>query len=143
MLDIIEARGHPNILCTHETTIEVTKDFHLTKRGNCILGIKASKACNDMNEKLKKAIWNGNKINVIIKVGELKEIFSGYGHKNLPLTNTKDIVFRKSNYICDRTALIKCNKSSQDLNRQFLKKLNKTETTFHLIFNLAVSTDNE
>ena len=33
--------GHENILSTHKTTIEFTKDSELTLDGDCILGIKA------------------------------------------------------------------------------------------------------
>ena len=68
ILDTIYAFGHENLLCTHNTTIELTKDNHLTKKGDCILGIRASKACTDLNEKLKKLINQGKKIKVTIEV---------------------------------------------------------------------------
>ena len=54
ILEEIDDYGHENILCTHTTTIEITKENHLTKKGNCILGICASKACFDLNSELKK-----------------------------------------------------------------------------------------
>ena len=41
--------GHPNVRCLHQRTIEVTTDSHLTLRGDCIIGVRASKACKDLN----------------------------------------------------------------------------------------------
>ena len=134
ILDTITAKGHPLIQCTHTTTIELTKDAYLTKNGTCILGIEASKACYDLNPLLKKKITDGEKITVIIKAGETIDSFYGFGHKNLTLLDKKDIVFRKSNYLCDRTILIKCSKSSSELDRNTIKKLTTSKEQFSLIF---------
>ena len=134
ILETFTAKGHPLIQCTHTTTIELTKDTHLTKNGTCILGIDASKACYDLNPLLKKKITNGEKINVIIKAGDTTDFFYGYGNKNLTLLNKKDIVFRKSDFVCDRTILIKCSKSSSELNRNIIKKLTNSKERFSIIF---------
>ena len=134
ILDTITAKGHPLIQCTHTTTIELTKDAYLTKNGTCILGIEASKACYDLNPLLKKKITDGEKITVIIKTGEIIDSFYGFGHRNLTLLNKKDIVFRKSNYLCDRTILIKCSKSSSELNRNTIKKIISSKEQFSIIF---------
>ena len=45
--------GHPNIRSLHAKTIEITKDEHLTPRGDCIIGVKANKACADLDESFK------------------------------------------------------------------------------------------
>jgi len=134
ILDTITAKGHPLIQCTHTTTIELTKDAYLTKNGTCILGIETSKACYDLNPLLKKKITDGEKITVIIKAGETIDSFYGFGHKNLTLLNKKDIVFRKSNYLCDRTILIKCSKSSSELNRNTIKKIISSKEQFSITF---------
>ena len=134
ILDTITAKGHPLIQCTHTTTIELTKDAYLTKNGTCILGIEASKACYDLNPLLKRKITDGEKITVIIKAGEIFDSFYGFGHKKLTLLNKKDIVFRKSDYICDRTILIKCSKSSSELDRNTIKKLTSSKEHFSIIF---------
>jgi len=134
ILDTITAKGHPLIQCTHTTTIELTKDAYLTKNGTCILGIEASKACYDLNPLLKKKITGGEKITVIIKAGEKFDSFYGFGHKSLTLLNKKDIVFRKSDYLCDRTILIKCSKSSSELDRNTIKKLISSKERFSIIF---------
>ncbi|HIG98004.1 TPA: DUF371 domain-containing protein, partial [Candidatus Woesearchaeota archaeon] len=38
---IFTAHGHPNILATHRTTLEITKDSELTTRGNCVVAVAA------------------------------------------------------------------------------------------------------
>lgn len=134
VLDKIKAHGHRNILCTHETTIELTKDNYLTKKGNCILGIKASKACADLDQELKSHIWEGKKVHVILKSDEYIDSFYGYGHKNLSLTNKKDIVFRKSEYLCERTVLINCSKCSKDLSQTLIDNLKTSNQEIHIIF---------
>jgi len=134
ILDSINAIGHSLIQCTHNTTIELTKDDYLTKKGTCILGIKASKACYDLTPELKRKIMAGEKIEVVIKVGENIDHFYGYGSKKLKLLSTKDLVFRKSDYICDRTILIKCTKSSRDLNRKLIKNLTNSKNHISIVF---------
>jgi len=134
IIDTIEIMGHPFIQCIHNTTIELTKDNYLTKKGTCILGIKASKACYDLNPLLKKKIKNGEKIDIIIKVDELSDSFCGYGNKKLTLLSKKDIVFRKSDFICDRTILINCTKSSNELSRNIIKRLVNPKKKFSILF---------
>ncbi len=134
IIDTIDIMGHPFIQCIHNTTIEITKDNYLTKKGTCILGIKASKACYDLNPLLKKKIKNGEKIDVIIKVDEISDSFCGYGNRKLTLLSKKDIVFRKSDFICDRTILINCTKSSNELSRNIIKRLVKPKKQFSILF---------
>ena len=134
IIDTIEIMGHPFIQCIHNTTIELTKDNYLTKKGTCILGIKASKACYDLNPLLKKKIRNGEKIDVIIKVDGICDSFYGYGNKKLTLLSKKDIVFRKSDFICDRTILINCTKSSNELSRNIIKRLVNPNKQFSILF---------
>jgi hypothetical protein len=136
VLDKINAYGHENILCSHKTTIEITKDKSLTKKGICIVGINASKACYDLDPKLKEAIINENKIKVILEVDNIKDYFYGFGHKNLTLLSKKDMVFRKSEFISDRTVLINCTKSSNDLNQELIEALKHPEKKLTLIFEL-------
>lgn len=98
------------------------------------MGINASKACYDLNPVLKNKILKGAKIEIEIKVGEMIDSFYGYGSKNLTLLSKEDIVFRKSSYICDRTILINCSKSSIDLNRNFIKNFTSTKQKITIIF---------
>jgi hypothetical protein len=134
ILDIIYAYGHENILCTHNTTMELTKKNFLTKKGNCILGINSSKSCKSLNPILKEAIKKGEKLKVTIKVENLFDFFYGYGNEKLILSDEDDIVFRKSNFICNRTILIKCTKSSSELNPKLIEKLKFSEAKITVLF---------
>jgi len=135
LLDEITAQGHPNVLGTHRTTIEITTENFLTTNGNCIIGIMSSKSVNDFSPKLKESIQNGNKIEIEMSAGPFREIISGFGHKDLTLSNDISMVFRLSEFISDRTALIGCSKSSIELDRNFIKYLknpsNKLQINFY------------
>lgn len=139
ILEEIDIYGHENILCTHTTTIEITKDRHLTKEGNCILGIRASKACYDLNSDLKKKLQKRNKMKISINVDDLTDSFYGYGNNGLKLLSEKDMVFRKSDFICERTILINCTKSSSELNRELVKKLSTPGKRFSITFEMGDS----
>ena len=141
-LEIIKAFGHANILGAHKTTIEITKDKDLTLRGECIIGIKADKACSDLNIKLKQEIRKESKFKVVIKLNDISETFYGWGHKDLKLINSRDIVFRKSNFICDRTILINCTKSSQDLSRILIEKLKNENQLIEMTIELSDEEEN-
>jgi hypothetical protein len=134
ILDTIYAYGHENVLCTHHTTIEITKDNYLTKKGNCILGINASKTCLNLNSSLKEKIKQGKKIKVSIITRDNRDVFYGYGDPRLTLSNKNAIIFRKSNFICDRTILINCTKSSIDLDRGLIKSIKNQEKKFKISF---------
>jgi len=136
ILDTISAYGHKNIVCSHSTTIEITKEKSLTKKGNCIIGINASKGCYDLNFDLKKHIQDGNKIKVTFKLENLQDSFFGFGNKDLGLLDKNDMVFRKSNFVCDRTVLINCTKSSNNIKRELIEKLKDPRKKLSIIFEI-------
>jgi len=118
---VIKARGHPNIKATHKTTIEVTKDNYLTGGGDCILGINADKCLKDIKEFLDQN--KKRKIQVDLVVENLVESIKGYLDSRLTFLDEKDIVIRKSSYICDRTLMIHASKSAAEINRKIVRKL--------------------
>ena len=134
ILEKIIAFGHVNVSCFHNSTIEITRENYLTDRGTCVLGINSSKACSDLDLKLKQQIWEGAKIEVEIQVEEYHDKFYGFGSKLLPLSHKSDLVFRKSDFVCDRTVLINCSKSSSDLNRNLVKSLTSSNKEIKLTF---------
>lgn len=133
MKETIITYGHENVLATHKTTIEITKDSELTKQGDCIIGVNSSKACADLSEEIKQKLKTNCKVEVVLKVDNLEERITGYGSPNIILTNSKDIVIRKSDYIDDRTLMIKIDKSCADLSREFVEKLKNPNQTLLLI----------
>src|SRR3989344_8780478 len=121
--ETITAKGHSLVKGTHKTTIELTKESHLTPRGDCIIGVSADKACVDLSEELKAQLREDKKFTIVLKVSSLEEKITGFGSPDLKLTNTHDIVLRKSSHIDGRTLLVKCNKACGDLSREFVNKL--------------------
>jgi len=136
--EVIHARGHPNITATHKTTFEITKEGNLTKRGDCIIGVLADKSVQDLSDIFKESLRSGN----VSVVGEihlpqygLRDSICGYGNEKLSLRDSIDIVVRKSDFLCDRTLLIKADKSASDIDREIigLLKDSSTELNFSLI----------
>jgi len=122
--EVILARGHENILATHETTIEVTKDSHLSKRGNCIIAVKANKGLDDLSREFRGCLRKDEaRITVTIDASGLSAILNACGNSKLVLAHPLDIVIRKSGYICNRTLAIQVDKSACDLPRELVERL--------------------
>ena len=121
--------GHKNVLSRHTRTLEVTKDQTLTLRGDCIIGIRADKACSDLDQILKKRLCQeGSFVRIDLIVGSNQITLSGRGSDKLILESSHDIVLRKSNFICMRTASIHCNMASSDIPRNIVCELQNPET---------------
>jgi hypothetical protein len=120
----IVAFGHENIQAIHPSTFMFTKEKHLSKTGDCVVGVAADKAVADLNQKFKDTLRKSNaKLNIIIQVGGLTEQINASGSPKLILTHPIDIVIRKSDYICNRTLAIRADKSAKDLPRELVEKL--------------------
>lgn len=120
----IEFSGHENIRSTHQKTIEITKESHLTPQGDCIVGVNATSSCADLPEDLKNKLKTPkSKVNFSIKVGEHEFVLEGKGHPDLVLTHSEDIVIRKSDFICPRTLAVKCDKASDVIPREMISLL--------------------
>ncbi len=122
--EIILARGHKNIQATHETTFEITKEHEISKKGDCIIGVSASKAIADLNFEFKENLRQKKaKVTILIEAGDVTEVVNAFGNPQLVLTHPTDIVVRKSDYICNRTLAVQADKSACDLSRRLVKKL--------------------
>ena len=116
--------GHKNILSLHPRTIEVTKDPNLTKNGDCIIGVSANKACDDLNISVKKKLRTKDtivKMKIIVDQDEFE--LTGSGNTDLSISHKHDIVLRKSNYADSRTLAISCDKSAIDIPRDLVNLL--------------------
>jgi hypothetical protein len=132
IFDSFLAYGHKNVLGDHPTTLEFTKENFLTPTGNCIIGVMATKSVVDLTPKLKERILAGEKIMVKIEAGSFQEEFIGYGHPDLPLSNPVSMVFRKSDFISDRTVLIRCSKTARNINRKLITYLKEPTHTIKI-----------
>jgi len=125
----IEFFGHENIRSNHQKTIEITKESHLTPKGDCIIGINATSSCADLPKELKdKLKTSDTKITFSISVGKHEFLIEGKGHPDLMLTHSEDIVIRKSDFICPRTLAINCDKASDLLPREMVSLLQNPKT---------------
>lgn len=120
----INAFGHELVRSTHRTTFEVTKDRTLTKRGDCILAVKADKSVADLSEDFKTLVRRVDAdITITIEAEGIAEVARAKGDPRLTFTDPEDIVVRKSTYICGRTVAVKADKAAADLSRKLIKKL--------------------
>ncbi len=120
----IEFFGHENIRSLHQKTIEITKEENLTPRGDCIIGVNASYACNDLPDSLKQKLQDSNsRIKFSVLVDSHVFEINGFGSKELSLTHCDDIVIRKSSFVYPRTLAVKCDNASDSIPREMIKLL--------------------
>jgi hypothetical protein len=121
---VFRARGHENVLATHKTTFEVTREATLTKRGDCILAVESTRAAADLPFEFKEAARKEDaRITVTIEAGELEETVKAKGSPKLQFTHPTDLVVRKSGYVCGRTLAINADKAASDFSRKLVEKL--------------------
>lgn len=102
-------------------------DEHIGKRADCIVGVAADRGLADLSEEFKKrARKKGSRIVAVLRVGPYSETITGEGHPDLSFTHPRDIVLRKSTFICPRTLMIKADKSARDIDRR-IKRLLRDE----------------
>lgn len=119
----IKFYGHENVRATHKTTLEITKEEHLTPKGDCIIGVRASASVKDLPEELKKKVWEGGKLEFILEVSKERFTFYAFGHRELALSHPLDIVIRKSSFLSDRTLAIKSTAAAIDIPRDIVNLL--------------------
>jgi len=124
IIEVICARGHHNILSTHNTTFEITRETELTKRGNCIIAVGATKGATDLETNFKQTMKRDDaRITITIEVDEVRDVIHAMGSHLLLFSHPTDLVIRKSNYVCGRTLSIWADKAAKDLSKKLIKKL--------------------
>ena len=133
VVDNLMARGHPNIVATHSTTLEITRHRTLTKKGDCIIAVEATKGLTDLSKDFRTACMNDNALILVeLRTSDMVERVRGRGSHLLTLTGEEEIVIRKSSYISDRTLMIQADKAASDLRRKFIRGLKSTSTDIHV-----------
>ncbi|MBI1935174.1 DUF371 domain-containing protein [Candidatus Woesearchaeota archaeon] len=125
------AYGHPDILGTHKTTLEFTKEKEVTLNGNCIIGVCADFDFDKLTEFIKKARSTKITINVHTRDKKIKEMINA--ELNLDFSHNEEIVIRKTNFISQRTLAIKANKAAFDLNRQLIEFLKEKQNVIGVV----------
>ncbi|MDG6901019.1 MAG: DUF371 domain-containing protein [Nitrososphaerota archaeon] len=129
LLERIAFRGHPMVLALHPTTIEITVDTHLTRRGDCIVGVAAEKGCAGLGSETKQALCGpDSRVSMSIVVGDQRFCLEGRGDPRLTLTHQHDIVIRRSDFVSDRTLAVRASAAARDIPRGMVQILKDPET---------------
>ncbi|MCS7141080.1 MAG: DUF371 domain-containing protein [Candidatus Nitrosocaldus sp.] len=124
MLEEVAFYGHRNVRALHRGTLELTKDGHLTLRGDCIVGVRADKACSDLNATIGDRIREeGREIMFTIVVRGMEWSFTARGCSRLTLEDDRSLVIRKSRFVCPRTLAIMSSASAADMPREMVGML--------------------
>jgi len=122
--EIVRAKGHRMIRATHTTTLEITKEHHLTARGDCIIAVGSDKSVLDLSPKFKKyARLSNSEIIIRIEAGGIVDSVRARGDPRLTFTHPTDIVVRRSSFVCGRTLAVKADKAAASLSRTLVEKL--------------------
>jgi hypothetical protein len=102
----ILCRGHKNITARHRSTFEVTREEHLSMKGDCIIGVGA-----------------GAVLTTRLCCGEHEVGIRSVGGPALSLDHPTDLVWRKSGFVCGRTIGIGADFAARDIPREFVAAL--------------------
>jgi len=137
--EIILVYGHENIQATHKSTLEITKELQLSKKGDCIIGVSADKGIADLSLEFKESLRKKNaKMTMLIEAGEAAEVVNGFGSSRLILAHPTDMVVRKSSHVCSRTLAIQTDKAACDLSRKLVEKLRNPEQIVKITLTVKV-----
>ena len=118
------ARGHGNITGTHKTTLEFTKDSHVTTKGDCIVGVNAMFDAEQLKKFLCKKIVL---IRIAIK-GECEECETVTAVPNPAFSDENEMVIRTTGFISTRTFATRADKASINLSRKIIELLKQEKT---------------
>jgi hypothetical protein len=117
----------------HPTTIEVTMKDHLTARGDCIIGVSASKGCGQLAEGTKNALRRtGSRVLLRVVVGKESFVLTARGDPRLELSHPHEMVIRKSDFVSERTLALGASAAAKDIPRSLVAKLRNPETVGRL-----------
>ncbi len=125
------AYGHHNILATHKTTLEFTKDENISLRGDCIIGVNADFELNKLKRFIKKT--KNKKIIITIKTSDKKIKEKIIAEINLNFSMGKELVIRRTDFVSERTFAIRANKAAYELKRPLIDFLKKGENKIAVI----------
>ena len=127
------AYGHPNILATHKTTLEFTKDKEVSLKGDCMVGVKADFELSKIKNFIKNL--NNKEILMTIKtISNKKNIQETItAEVNSHFNSNKEFVIRKTNFISERTFAIRSNKAAFDLNRGLIRFLKEKKNKIKVV----------
>ena len=125
-IEAFSAMGHALISATHNTTLEITREDHLTKRGTCIVAIRSDKGARDLSPQFKRLAKDPRaEIVLRLECNGIEDIVRARGSRLLTFTHPTDIVIRMSDFTCGRTVAIHGDKSASHLKRSLIREMQK------------------
>jgi hypothetical protein len=126
--DSFAARGHAHIRATHERTVEVTRETHLTTRGDCIATVAAEKGLRDLDPRMREAARRPDAvISLSLRQGDRVFTTTGRGDPGLTWGHPTDMVARMSGYTCARTLMVRADKATIHIPRPMVQLLKNPE----------------
>lgn len=120
--------GHTMVRATHGMTIEITTEEHLTPRGDCIIGVGASKGVAQLSPSVKEALRSDRarvRLTIVAPGGQFS--FVAKGSKDLSFESPTDMVIRRSSFVCGRTLAIHAESSAMEIPRGLVGTLKSPE----------------
>lgn len=112
-----EAVGHKNVLATHKTTLEFTKEKELSLKGDCIIGVSSDFDADEVRELVKST----KRAAMTIKASGIEERIEF--ETNPDFDSKEEIVIRLGEFISDRTLGIRADKAAKHISREMVEKL--------------------
>ncbi|MDG6906287.1 MAG: DUF371 domain-containing protein [Nitrososphaerota archaeon] len=141
MLEELQFYGHQNVLATHYNTLEITTEEEISKRADCIIGVKGNKGCLQLNQKLRDYIHKSGWLKFTLSVDDRSFSFIGKGDPKLELSDPREIVIRKSDFVSSRTAALHCNAAARDIPREIVRQLQRSDSTGKLCISALRESD--
>ncbi|MEM2904647.1 MAG: DUF371 domain-containing protein [Candidatus Bathyarchaeia archaeon] len=139
LVETVRARGHPSVVASHRTTFELTRESHLTTRGDCVLAVAADKGPRDLDRRIREALQNDEaRVIAVLRAGGETFTARGRGSQGLSLTHPKEMVFRKSRFISDRTVMVASDRAACDVPRDMVAALRNPDTRVELTLSVLV-----
>lgn len=133
LIEELFAQGHSNVVAKHLKTFEITKHANLTRRGDCVIAVNATKGPRDLSAEFKNLCRHDeSEILVELEVGGIVEYIEGRGGAKLTLSHSSEMVGRKSSYVSDRTIMIRSDKAACDLGREIIDALTSSSARLHV-----------
>ena len=120
----ITCRGHPLVRATHLTTFEVTTEGHLTRQGDCIIGVRADRGAGGLSPEFRRVLADdAARLLTRLTAGGFSVEVRGRGSSRMTLGHPTDLVWRRSSFVCPRTVAIHCDQVAATLPRDLIQVL--------------------
>jgi hypothetical protein len=120
---VLQGKGHPNILSTHYNTLAFTTEEAVTSRGDCFVAVAMDRSLPGLDDDLKDALRAGRRLRITIEADGVFDVVEATGAPGLTFEDPSDMVVRRSGYVCGRTLAIDADKAAKDLSRELVDRL--------------------